>query len=147
MLRVDEVRARIAVQVPELAGNLGSAGQFAALVERRQLPQWRAGGFVLPGTVSGGALRSASAAAFIQDIEETILVVLVVRVAADPTSSKALDEISPLVRAVVDGVIGWGPETAPGVFALARGELVGSQDSALIYQLDFTLQDQLRKTA
>lgn len=147
MLRVDDVRARIEAQVPELAGNLGSAGQFAALVERRQLPQWRAGAFVLPGTVSGGTLRSASSTAFIQDIDETIIVVLVVRVAADPTSAKALDEITPVVRAVVEGVIGWGPVDAPGVFALSRGELVGSQDSALIYQLDFILQDQLRKTA
>ncbi|OYY67414.1 hypothetical protein [Sphingomonas sp. 28-63-12] len=35
----------------------------------------------------------------------------------------------------------------PGVFSLVKGELVGSQGNALIFQLDFTLSDQLRKTA
>lgn len=145
MLRVDDVHARLEAQVPELGGNLGSAGQFASLVERRQLPSWRVGAFVLPGTITGGQVRSANAAAFIQDIEETIIVVLVVRVASDPKSSKALDEITPFVRKVVGGLIGWGPADAPGTFALTKGELVGSQDSALIYQLDFALQDQLRK--
>lgn len=146
MLRLDDLRARIEQQVPALAGNIGHAGQFAQLVERNQLPQWRAGGFVLPGRIAGGAVKSATAA-FIQDIDETVAVVLVVRVASDPTASAALDEITPLVRAVVMGVVGWAPDGVPGVFALASGELVGSQAGALIYQLDFSLFDQLRKTA
>lgn len=143
MLRVEEMRARLAAKVPEVAGNLGTAGEFAQLVERNQLPQWRIGAFVLPGALTGGLVRSASTT-FIQDIDETIAVVLIVRVAADPTGGKALDEITPLVRAVVMGVVGWGPEDAPGIFELVRGELVGSQGGALIFQIDFKLSDQLR---
>lgn len=143
MLRLDEMRGRIEVRVPDLAGNLGNASAFAQLVERGQLPQFRIGGFILPGGITGGAVQSASSI-FIQDIEETILVVLVCRVASDPAGDRALDEITPLIRAVIAAVVGWGPEDAPGVYALTRGELVGSQSGALIFQLDFTLSDQLR---
>ena len=144
MLQLDALRTRIEAQVPSLAGNLGNAGQFTQLIERNQLPQWRRGGFILPGSLIGGPVRSA-ATAFIQDFDETITVVLVCRVAADPLGDKGLDEITPLVRDVVMAVVGWGPADAPGVFSLVKGELVGSQDGALIFQLDFTLSDQLRK--
>lgn len=146
MLRIDEVRARIESQVPALVGNLGNAAQFAQLVDKGQLPQWRNGGFVLPGSLIGGQVRSATSA-FIQDFEETIAVVLVCRVASDPLGDKALDEITPLVRAVVMGLVGWAPDDVPGIYSLVKGELVGSQGGALIFQLDFTLSDQLRKIA
>jgi hypothetical protein len=65
-------------------------------------------------------------------------------VAGDALGDRGLDEVTPLVRSVIEAVVGWGPATAPGVFVLSRGELVGSQDSTLIYQLDFSLDDQLR---
>lgn len=145
MFHLDALRARIEQQVPALAGNLGNAAEFARLVDKGQLPQWRMGGFILPGGLTGGQVRSATAA-FIQDIEQTIAVVLTCRVASDPSGEKALDEITPLVRQVVMGVVGWAPDGVPGVFSLVRGELVGSQASALIFQIDFTIFDQLRKT-
>lgn len=146
MLQLDALRTRIEDQVPALVGNLGNAAQFTLLVDKGQLPQWRIGGFILPGGLIGGQVRSATAV-FIQDVQETIAVVLVCRVASDPTGEKALDEITPLVVDVVMGVIGWAPEGVPGVFSLVKGELVGSQGNALIFQLDFALLDQLRKTA
>jgi hypothetical protein len=143
LLRLDHVRARIEAQLPALAGNLGNAGDFAQLIERNQLPQYRHGGFVLPGRLAGGAAR-AMAGMFVQDLDETVSVVLVTRVQGDPSGGKALDEITPLVRAVIEAVCGWGPDDAPGVFTLVSGELVGSQGGALIFQLDFALSDQLR---
>ncbi len=146
MLQIDALRARIEEQVPSLVGNLGNATQFAQLVDKGQLPQWRMGGFILPGGLIGGQVRSATAA-FIQDFQETIAIVLVCRVASDPLGERALDEITPLVRDVVMGVIGWAPEGVPGVYSLVKAELVGSQGGALIFQIDFTLFDQLRKFA
>ena len=145
MIRVDEVRERIEGRVPALAGQIGNAGEFAKLVEANQLPQRAKGGFVLPGSISGGS-RQAISGMFTQAIAETVLVVLTVRVASDPTGQRALDEITPLVRDVVAAVCGYSPADAPGVFALARGELVGAAQGMLIYQLDFTLDDQLRIT-
>jgi len=144
MIRIDDVRARIEGKVPALAGQIGNAGEFSKLIEAGQMQAARKA-YVLPGALAGGA-RQAMSGMFTQALEETVLVVLSVRVASDPTGARALDEISPLVRDTVRAVCGWGPEDAPGVFALARGELVGAAQGMLIYQLDFTLDDQLRIT-
>lgn len=143
ILRVAEVMARIEERVPELAGRLASAAAFAQLVANGQLPQQTPAGFVLHGGLNGGKAQLA-AGAFRQDLAEMVLVVLCVRVAGDALGDRGLDEVTPLVRSVIEAVVGWGPATAPGVFVLSRGELVGSQDSTLIYQLDFSLDDQLR---
>jgi len=145
MIRIDEVRARIEAQVPDLAGQLGNAGQFSQLIDNNRLPQRAKGGFVLPGSLSGGQVTSATGL-FVQNFNETVMVVLFARVAGDPLGESGLDEISPLVRAVIEGVVGWGPDDAPGVFALSQAELVGSKDGALIYEIHFTLHDQMRVT-
>ena len=145
MIRIDEVRARIEAKVPALAGKIGNAGQFSLLVERNQMPQHVVAGFVLPGGLQGGQ-TSAVSGFFVQMFAETVIVVLAARVANDPTAERATDEISPLVRDVVEAVCGWGPDDAPGIFTLGNGELVGVQAGTLIYQLDFTLSDQLRIT-
>lgn len=143
MLQLDEIRTRIEGRVTSLQGKLQGASAFADLVERQQLPQWDFGGFVLPGRLAGGAAQALSGM-FVQDFSETVMVVLVTRVQGDPTGQKALDEITPLVREVVAAVCGWAPEGAPGIYQLASGELVGSQGGALIFQIDFSLNDQLR---
>lgn len=145
MIRVGEVRQRIEAKVPALAGKMGNAGEFAQLVERNQMPQHRVAGFVLPGSLQGGA-ASAMTGSFNQHFSETVIVVLASRVANDPTGARAADEISPLVGDVIAAVCGWGPDDAPGIFALASGELVGTQAGTLIYQIDFALDDQLRIT-
>lgn len=145
MIRVDEVRERIEARVPELTGQIGNAGEFAKVVEANQLPQRRKGAFVLPGALAGGSAE-AMTGVFKQSFAEMIAVVLVVKVANDATGNRALDEITPLVRSVIQAVCGWGPETSPGVFKLSRGELVGAAQGTLIYQIDFTLDDQLRIT-
>lgn len=143
MFRIDELSARLKAKMPGL--EIQNAGQFARLIEGNQLPQFRQGAFVLPGRLIGGQAQ-AMTGMFTQTVTEGVSVVLVARVAADPAGAKALDEITPLIRSVVNAVCGWGPDDAPGVFVLSGGELVGSQQGALIYQLDFSLIDQLRIT-
>lgn len=145
MIRIDEVRARIEAKVPALGGKIGNAGSFAQLVERNAMPQHSLAGFVLPGGLQGGQ-ASAMTGSFNQFFAETVIIVLAAKVANDPTGERATDEITPLVRAVIEGVCGWGPDDAPGVFTLGNGELVGVQAGTLIYQIDFILDDQLRIT-
>ena len=143
MIRLDDVRGRIEAQVPDLAGRLGNAGDFANLVEHNRLPQLTPAGYVLPGGLRGGA-PDVVAGLFRQAFDEVVSVVLVSRVAGDPLAAAAIDEISPLVRSTVEAVAGWAPDDAVGVFQLAQGELVGEKDGALVFQIDFTLNDQLR---
>jgi len=147
MIRVDEARLRIESLVPELAGRMGYAAQFAPLAEQGVVPQVTPAGFVLPGGLSGG--RQIDAAGMtIQPFTETLRVVLAIRTAADPLGAAALDEAAPLVRAVITSLVGWAPaDDVPGVITLSRGELIGSIKGVLIYEIDFTLQDQLRIAA
>lgn len=143
MILVDEVRERIEAAVPALAGLMGNAGEFTRLVAENRYPQKDKYGFVLPGRLAGRTGDTATGL-FRQLYDQTISVVMMVRVANDATGSGALDEMSPLIGDVVKAVAGWGPEDAIGVFDLASGELVGTEAGRLIYQLDFTIQDQLR---
>lgn len=114
-------------------------------MQNNHLPQTTPAGFVLPGGIAGGA-ADASAGMFRQGFVETVFVVLVVRVAGDALGKAGLDTMTPIVRDVVTAVAGWGPDDAPGIYALGQGELVGAKDGALVFQLDFTLEDQLRIT-
>jgi len=146
MIRVADVRERIEALVPDLAGALGTATDFAALIERNQVPQRPgASGFILPGRLVGGPM-GAMTGVFTQSVQQGVIVVLSVRVASDPTGAIALDQLSPVIDAVIRAVCGWSPDNAPGVWALSSAELVGSTAGTLIYQIDFTLQDQLRIT-
>lgn len=143
MIRTEEIATLAEAAAPELAGRIGYAAEWTRVVEEGQLPQVTPAAFVLPGGITGGGVRAATGL-FIQDVSELVSLVLVVRVAGDATGAAAVDEARPIVAAVIGGVLGKGPDDAPGVWALSRAELVGSQDSALIFQIDFTLQDQLR---
>lgn len=147
MIRVDEVRLRIEDRVPELAGVMGYAAQFAPLVEQGLVPQRDLSGFVLPGGMTGGRMLDA-AGMTIQPFVERVMVVLALRTSGDPLDPGALDQMAPLVRAVIAAVVGWAPaDDVPGVFAFERHEAVGSIKGVLIHQIDFTLQDQLRIAA
>jgi hypothetical protein len=143
MIRLDDVRTRVEAEVAALTGRLGNAGAFADLVERNQLPQITPAGYVLPGGISGGTPDVATGM-FRQDFREIVTVVLVSRVAGDPLGNAAIDELSPFVRTVIESVVGWAPADAIGVFQLLEAQLVGAKGGALVFQIDFALNDQLR---
>jgi hypothetical protein len=143
IIRLPDVAARIAERVPALAGRLDNAGQFSQVIEQNLFPQQSPWGFVLPGGLAGGSAEYATGL-FVQSLVESVIVVLLVQVAGDPFGGKALDEVTPLVRDVVFGVVGWGPDDAPGVFVLRSAELTGSMAGWIFYEVTFALDDQLR---
>lgn len=144
MIRLQEVRDRLAIKAPEF-GVLGNAGQFAQVIEENQLPQTELGGFVLPGPLAGGKADMMTGQ-FLQEFTEQVWVVLVIRNAGGALGEDGIDQMPALVRKVIEGVVGWGPEDCPGVFALGSAELVGSKDGALLYEIHFGLFDQMRVT-
>jgi hypothetical protein len=144
MIRLNEVRDRLATKAPEF-GTLGTAAQFAQVIEEGQLPQTELSGFVLPGPISGGVVTSTTGL-FVQSFTEQVWVVLVIRSVAGELGEGSVDQLPDLVRTVIEGVVGWGPDDAPGVFALGSAELVGSKDGAVLYEIHFGLLDQMRVT-
>ncbi|MFV0642920.1 MAG: hypothetical protein ACK5NN_00215 [Sphingomonadaceae bacterium] len=143
MIRLDAVTARLEARVPALAGRLGNAADFAAVVERNAIPQITPAAFVLFAGLWGGT-ADLMTGLFRQDFKESVSVVLMDRVAGDPLGEKALRDVTPMVRNIIEAICGWGPEDAPGVFQLGQAELVGAKGGALVFQIDFTLNDQMR---
>lgn len=147
MIRLDEVRARISSTVADLpAERIGNAADFAAIVESGNVPQVTPHAFVVLGGIQA-AKADAAAGLFRQSFDETVAVVLLTRYAGDPSGAQALGDATPLLREIITTIAGWGPADAIGVFELRQVELVGARDSVLVFQIDFSLNDQLRIAA
>lgn len=137
------VLARIEAACPVLAGRIGTALQLADAMARNALPQITPAAFLLPLGLRGGQV-DAAAGMYRQAVDRFLGVVLVVRSAADPLGSRMVDELDALIDGVIGAIAGWGPDDVPGVYRLARGELASLAGGAATYQLDFSLDDQLR---
>lgn len=144
-MRLDAVIDRIGATVPALSGRVEGAAELSALVKSGNLPQQMPAAFVLPLGLRGGQAEAATGI-FIQSFEDTISVVIVEEAAGDATGAIALPTIDTLAWSIIAAVCGWAPGDEVGVFRLARGQLVSLSAGAVIYQLDFAIQDQLRIT-
>lgn len=143
-----EVRDRIA-DVAELANRISPAASLSELMQRGQAPQVCPAAFILPAGIRGGA-ADAVTGMFTQDVSETLGIVLFLRAAGDATGGKAADQLVPLRNAIIARIVGWAPQSdwlageTVGVFRLERGTLISLSAGLLTYQIDFTLDDQLR---
>lgn len=135
--------ARIEAACPVLTGRMGTALQYAEAIRRGQAPQVTPAGFVLPVGLRGGQADAATGL-FRQSIDRVLGVVLVIRSAADPLGTKVGDQLDEMVADVIAAIVGWGPDSAIGVYRLSRGNLLGLEGGVATYQLDFILDDQLR---
>lgn len=140
----DEMITRIKATVPVLDGRAKEAADLAELVRRKALPQAPATAFVLPLGLRQRSEGDAASGAFVQMLDETVGVLLVVRSAGDATGAKALPQIGELIDALITAIAGWGPDAAIGVFRVARGQLLSAEAGAVMYQLDFSIQTQVR---
>lgn len=142
MIAVGAMIARIASVINVLAGRIEGAAEFAALMKSNALPQVTPAAFVLPLGLQGGQ-ADAAAGAYTQALERVFGVVLVMR-NAGRTGEDALDPLDALIEQTVTALAGWGPADAPGVFRLVRGALVSMAAGTVVYQLDFSISDQVR---
>jgi hypothetical protein len=144
---VADLVTRLDAAVPQLTRRVEGAAELSELVKRKALPQASPFAFVLPLGLHAASHGDAAAGAFTQMVDEVFGVVLFVRASGDITGGRALPSIDTLVWAVIEAVCGWGPEDAIGVFHLRRGQLLSAEAGAVIYQLDFGLQSQVRIVA
>lgn len=128
--------------VAGLAG-VEEAADLAALIKAGTLPQRSPWSFVLPLGFAGGD-ADVAAGLYRQPYMPVIGVVLIVQSVDDPKARKALASIDALIDAVLGQICGWAPVAAIGVFRASRGRLVDVSKAGVFYQIDFTLQDQLR---
>ncbi len=129
--------------IPVLAGRVQGALKLGELTKAGASIQANVAAFVLPLGLRGGA-GSAATGLFRQSIDRLVGVVLMVRNLGDATGSKAGAEMETLIEDVIGAIAGWSPDEAVGVYVVARGELVSISAGTVTYQLDFSLEDQLR---
>lgn len=136
------IRDRLTAFVPELTGRVEGAAAFAELQRQNALPQVTPAAFVIPLGLQGGA-ADAVAGLFRQEVQEIVGVMLTLR-SFSRTGEQALPELDALVAKVVAAVAGYAPADAVGSFRLLRGALVSMSAGTIVYQLEFSLSDQLR---
>ena len=145
---VADLVTRISTTVPQLAKRVETAAELSELVRRKALPQASPFAFVLPAGLQPHNSGEAGAGIFVQNVDESFAVVLFVRASGDITGGRTLPTIDALVWAVIEAVCGWVPPDAEndavGVFHLRRGQLLSAEAGAVIYQLDFGIQQQVR---
>lgn len=137
--------ADLVESVPALAGRVHAAARLAELMARNGLPQVCPAAFVLPLGI-GARKADAVTGMYRQSIDRLQGVVLVIRAAGDATGAAGLVQLDPLIEAVIAAVAGAEADSAiGGVFELAKGELASlGTGGTITYQLDFTVEDQLR---
>lgn len=142
------VKARLD-PIADLGGRIQPAASLSELMARNQAPQTCPAAFVLPSGIRGGSV-DAMAGLFKQDIAEMLSIVLFLRSAGDATGGKMTDALVPIRNGVIRAIVGWAPQSdwlegeTVGEFSLSRGTLVSLSAGLLTYQLDFSLNDQLR---
>jgi hypothetical protein len=144
---VSDLATRIGDEVASLSGRVEDAAALAELVKRKAWPQASPYAFVLPLGLRARSQGDASAGAFTQMVDEAFAVVLFVRASGDITGGRTLPKIDELIWQVIPAVCGWAPDDAIGVFHLRRGDLLSAEAGAVLYQLDFGLQQQVRVLA
>jgi hypothetical protein len=145
MTLVDQVKARIEAKVAALAGRLEEVADLAELVAAGALPQRMPWAFVIPLGFNGREPADA-AGLFIQTLDETVGVVLLVEAVGDPKAKRAIATIDLLVIDVRNALCGFVPDGEIGDFRATRGRLVSVANGVVIYQLDFAIPAQLRIT-
>jgi len=140
---LDAVKDRLTAHVPSFAGRIETAVDLTRLLKDRGLPP-NSTAFVVPLGLQGRPANDATGI-YSQAYAETIGVLLVVR-SHDQTGGKALEELRPVIQQVLEALAGWSPGSDFGVFELRRGDLAGISNGALLYMIEFSINDQLRIT-
>lgn len=123
-------------------GRIYPAGNLAALMRAGNTADPILKAHVLPSSLTGGKAEAATGA-YVQLVDRGVSVVISLPI-ADATGAAQADDLEHLIFATTEAVTGWGPVDCPGVFRLARGQLVSMQGGIIVYQLDFTIADHLR---
>lgn len=142
MLPVEEIIARLKANAPSLHTRVEGAANLSELMRTNSLPQVTPAAHVIPLGLQG-LTASAMTGAFVQELRETIGVVISIR-SHDRSGKKALEGVEKILKEVISAIAGWAPEEEVGVFTVNRGGIVRMSNGTFVYQLDFSITDQLR---
>jgi len=139
---IEHVIARLEAEIPELANRTFGEANFAELRRKGKAPHATPCAHILPLGFQGGQ-ADAMSGAFTQIMRETIGVILTLR-DQGAIGKRIMGDVRGFVMQIVNAIAGWAPPGAMGVFALTRGQLVSADGGTFQFQIDFSINDQLR---
>lgn len=135
---------RLKVEVARLQGRVYGLASLAALTGKDSVPNVTPCAHVMPSGIQSPNRPPAAAGAFLQNIDRGFSVFLSLRV-HDPNGLRALDEAEQLVDAIILAIAGWEPKAQSiGVFAFRQSALRAIDQGVAIYEISFSISDQLR---
>lgn len=138
---IADVIARLKGRVTDFRSVEGVA-DFTELLKQNALPQQSPAAHVVPNGIRAGK-PDAATSIFTQPTAEAIGILMTLR-SNDRAGETALNEIDALIAKVIHAIAGWAPNDEVGVFQLERGNVLSVDAEALVYQLTFSITDQLR---
>lgn len=139
--------ARLASDVPALQGRAFGAASLAAIMAREAVPSVTPCAHVVPSGIVGRQPPSLMAGGYLQDVDRGWAVFLSLRV-HDPNGVQAMDEAAELIDAIVLAIAGWEPTAkSVGVFTFRHALLRSFDRGVAIYEISFSVSDQLRISA
>ena len=130
--------------VPGLGNRVYGAAALAALMAKEAVPNVTPCAHVIPTGIAGKPNPNAMAGAIIQGIDRGFAVILSLK-AHDQNGEQVLDEVSTFIDQIALALVGWTPGNTVGVFQMRRAVLASFAHGVAIYEIDFVIQDQLRK--
>ena len=144
MITSDQIITRLRQTVPVL-GEIAGAIELAALLDSKPQPRPKPMAHVVPMGLRGGAADAASGV-FRQQVDVMFAVFVTIASVNDPKGARAISTVDGLLADIIDALAGWGPADAPGVLRLVRSAPQQFAPGALVYAVEFAIQDQLRIT-
>ena len=141
---IADVIARLNARVPEFRSIEGVA-DFTELLKQNALPQQTPAAHVVPNGIRGGK-PEAAAGLFTQSTSEAIAVLLTLR-SNDQAGERALADVDGLIGNVINAIAGWASNDEVGVFQLETGSVLSLAAGTLVYQLTFSITDELSITS
>lgn len=140
---IDAIISRLQAEVLALGGRVQGALELGALVTNGAVPPTTPAAFVIPGGMIGGSAQAVSGA-FVQGTEDVVQIILALRT-HQATGKSGIDPLKALIDACLASLCGWRPTpAAPGVLTLQRAALVSMTAGLVVFQIDLSIQNQLR---
>lgn len=135
---------RLKLEVTGLQSRVSGLASLTALTAKDSIPNVTPCAHVMPSGIQAPTKPPAVSGGFIQNIERGFSVFLSLRV-HDPNGARALDEAEQLIDAIILAVAGWEPTPQSiGVFVFRQAALRTIERGVAIYEISFSITDQLR---
>lgn len=139
---LSDIGERIEVRVPELSKRVETATGLSGVLRNRTAPRAMPAAYVVPLAMNGQT-PEVSTGFYVQPVTETFGVLLFAR-GGTRTGDQALNSLRPLLTGIIAALVGWAPGDQAGVFVFRAGRLISFAEGLLIYQQEFSIDDQLR---